>query len=424
MKRRNRWKKAMLLLCSLAVMGSVPVSQPASAQTNTTIMLDGYPLSFPIEPTNKNGYNMVPFRAIAEAIGIAVQWDGATNTITASKQTNNGPTTVVLQLNNPLATVNGVQVQLPVSPLEQNGHTLVPLSFFSKQFGAEVNWNAATRTVTIVSPQEQLYSMGFYAISSFAERALIPSFDSVAFGWSRIDADGNVALGGKDFYWPQAAGDTTPEGIIDNAAAQGTAPFLMVYAGDAAGELTKLLETDALRDRAIQSIGKLVEDKHFAGVVLDFEGLGMNDDDPLVKQKYTEFVGQLAAALHPGGTQLALALHPQNGAFKGYDYAALGQIADLIIVMAYAYENEKQPEPMARVNEAVQQAVGQVPKDKLLLGISMGSENVQSVNSKIGLAKRYGLKGIALWRLGLIGQPAMTEMQKSIRWKQAVQVNQ
>ncbi|MGO0062538.1 glycosyl hydrolase family 18 protein [Brevibacillus fluminis] len=260
------------------------------------------------------------------------------------------------------------------------------------------------------------------AISSFAERALIPSFDSVAFGWSRIDADGNVTVNGKDFYWPQAAGDTTPEGIIDAAAGQGTAPFLMVYAGDAAGELTKLLETKDLRDRAIHNIRKLVEEKRFAGVVLDFEGLGMNDDNPQVKQKYNEFVSQLAAKLHPSGIQLALALHPQNGAFKGYDYATLGKIADLIVVMAYAYENEKQPEPLDRVNEAIKLAVGQVPKDKLLLGISMGSENAQSVNSKIGLAKRYGLKGIALWRLGLIGQPAMAEMQKTVQWKSAVQV--
>ncbi|WP_246009408.1 stalk domain-containing protein [Brevibacillus fluminis] len=421
--KKRMWKKAMLVLCSLVFLGSAPIS-PASAQAKTTIMLDGYPLSFPIEPTNIKGYNMVPFRAIAEAIGITVQWDGATSTITASKQTSQKATTVVLQLNNPVATVNGVPVQLPVSPVEQKGYTLVPLSFFSQQFGANVNWNGATRTVTIASPQEELYTMGFYAISSFAERTLIPSFDSMAFGWSRIDADGNVTVSGKDFYWPQAAGDTTPEGIIDTAAAQGTAPFLMVYAGDAAGELTKLLETKDLRDRAIHNIGKLVEEKRFTGVVLDFEGLGMNDDNPKVKQKYNEFVSQLAAELHPRGIQLALALHPQNGAFKGYDYATLGKIADLIVVMAYAYENEKQPEPLNRVNEAIKLAIGQVPKDKLLLGISMGSENAQSVNSKIGLAKRYGLKGIALWRLGLIGQPAMAEMQKSVQWKGAVHVNQ
>ncbi|MGO0062540.1 copper amine oxidase N-terminal domain-containing protein [Brevibacillus fluminis] len=121
-----------------------------------------HPLSFFIEPTNMKGYNMVPFRAIAEAIGITVEWDGATSTITASKQTSQKKTTVVLQLNNPVATVNGVPVQLPVSPVEQKGYTLVPLSFFSQRFGAHVNWNGATRTVTIASAQEDLYTMGFY----------------------------------------------------------------------------------------------------------------------------------------------------------------------------------------------------------------------------------------------------------------------
>ncbi|MDZ4938381.1 copper amine oxidase, partial [Clostridium perfringens] len=42
-----------------------------------------------------------------------------------------------------------------------------------------------------------------------------------------------------------------------------------------------------------------------------------------------------------------------------------------------------------------------VPKQKLLLGISLSSETATSVDDKLGLAKRYDLKGAAFWRLGL-----------------------
>lgn len=42
-----------------------------------------------------------------------------------------------------------------------------------------------------------------------------------------------------------------------------------------------------------------------------------------------------------------------------------------------------------------------VPKDKLILGIDLWSETPQSVDDKLGLAKRYGLKGAAFWRIGL-----------------------
>jgi spore germination protein YaaH len=191
----------------------------------------------------------------------------------------------------------------------------------------------------------------------------------------------------------------------------------MVFASDGAGELSKLLEDSALRDKAISGIVQLAQEKRFAGVVLDFEGLGMNGDTALAKQQYNQFVQLLASQLRPNGLKLSLVLHPLNGAYQGYDYKTLGSIADDLIVMAYAYENEKQPEPLGKVDEAIKLATAEVPKEKLLLGISMGSENAQSVNSKIGLAKRYGLKGIALWRLGLIGQPAFAEMQKSVQFQ-------
>lgn len=82
--------------------------------------------------------------------------------------------------------------------------------------------------------------------------------------------------------------------------------------------------------------------------------------------------------------------------------------------MAYAYEDESGPEPMNKVDEGIRLALQQVDKSKLVLGISVYSENATSVNAKIGLAKRYGLKGIAIWRLGLIGQPVWNEMSKSL----------
>jgi hypothetical protein len=419
--RRNM----LLLFCCLALAFGFAI-QPtgASAQGKTTILLDGYPLVFPIEPQIIKGHTMVPFRVIAEALGISVQWVEQSKTIITQQNSAQAGSQVILQIKNPTAMVNGQKVKLPMSPMLIKGHTAIPLRFFSTQFGAQVSWDGASRTVSIISPQKKLYSMAFYAISSFSERQLIPNFDSVAFGWSRIDAGGNLTLQGKDFYWPQPAGEITPESIIQDAAGQGTAPYLMVFAGDGAGELTKLLEDSALRDEAISGIVQLAREKQFAGVVLDFEGLGMNGDTAQVKQRYNQFVQLLAQQLRPNGIKLSLVLHPLNGAYRGYDYATLGSIADDLIVMAYAYENEKQPEPLGKVNEAIKLATAQVPKEKLILGISMGSENAQSVNSKIGLAKRYGLKGIALWRLGLIGQPAFAEMQKSVQFKQAIPVSQ
>ncbi|MDH4617782.1 hypothetical protein [Brevibacillus invocatus] len=112
---------------------------------------------------------------------------------------------------------------------------------------------------------------------------------------------------------------------------------------------------------------------------------------------------------------MTLILHPLNGAYKGYDYATLGAMADDLVIMAYAYEGEKGPEPMNKVDEAIRMALVHVPKEKLILGVSMGSENESSVNQKIGLAKRYNLKGYAIWRLGLINQASMEQIKQSVQ---------
>jgi spore germination protein YaaH len=53
-----------------------------------------------------------------------------------------------------------------------------------------------------------------------------------------------------------------------------------------------------------------------------------------------------------------------------------------------------------------------VPAHKLLLGISLPSERAESLQQKIGLAKRYGLKGIALWRLGLVSPEMWSVLER------------
>lgn len=95
-----------------------------------------------------------------------------------------------------------------------------------------------------------------------------------------------------------------------------------------------------------------------------------------------------------------LTLHAPNSVYKGYDYRALGELADKIIIMAYDYGPK--PEPVNQVIRAVEMAAAAVPPEKLVLGISAPNETSESMQTKVGIAKRYDLNGIALWRLGLI----------------------
>ena len=259
-----------------------------------------------------------------------------------------------------------------------------------------------------------MYTMGFYAISSYAQIAKVPSFDAVAFGWSRIDREGNFTTQGDDFKWPKPAGEVTPESIIQSSSTQGTTPYLMVFSVDGKSELTKNLVDTQLQDQTIASIMDTATTKSFQGIVLDFEGLGLVGDTEKARSNYNAFVNKLSDQAHQAGLKLTLVLHPLNGAYKGYDYTTLGSLADDLIIMAYAYENEKSPIRLHQVDEAIRLALRQVDKKKLILGISLASENEISINDKIGLAKRYGLKGIAIWRLGLIGDAVWAKINTSL----------
>ncbi len=412
-------KFGKLVLCLAISLGGTAAlhgnSVQAAAPSGVKIVLDGYPLPFPVEPVVMSGTTMVPFRAISEALGINVEWDQALKKITATKTDASGTKVVTLTLGTKNAGVNGEVVKLAIAPQTIRNNTMIPLSFFGQQFGAGVAWDQATKTVSITSPKSDIYTLGFYALSSYSEIAMLPSFDAVAFGWSGIDKSGQFTTTGTDFRWPQNAGDVTPESIVTNAAAGGTAPYLMVFSGDTAAELTKNLEDKALQEQTISGIVDLATQKGFQGITLDLEGLGLTGDKAKVQADFNAFVKNLSEKAHAAGLKLTVILHPLNSSYKGYDYKTLGSLADDLVIMAYDYLKEKKiPEPLNLVDEGIKLALQQVSKDKLILGISVYSENETSVNAKVGLAKRYGLKGIAIWRLGLIGQPVWNEMGKSV----------
>lgn len=351
MKIRGNKLAAALLACGLIAASVGETAAAAEAARPVTVLLDDVAMTFDgVEPQIKSNYTFVPFRPLAEAMGIEVVWHAASKSITARGGSGGEEKTVVLTVDKTQASVNGKTVTLAAAPYVVNGRTLIPLSFFSTQFGAEVGWDGTTRMVTIVSPAREMHIRGFYAIRSFPERDRIADMNSVAFGWIRVDENGELTTSGKDYYWPEASGDITPEKIISDASEQGAAPYLMVYSVDGNGELTRMLSDPSLRSRSIDQIVSLAKGKGFAGVQLDFEGLGLKLD-PLEQQKLlNDYVRLLADQLKPEGIQLSLAVPPPNSAYKGYDYSALAGLADDLVIMAYEYHAAGTPDHTPQPN--------------------------------------------------------------------------
>jgi hypothetical protein len=56
---------------------------------------------------------------------------------------------IVLTLNSTLAVVNGEQKSMDTTPVIKNNRTMVPLRYAGEFLGARVNWDKNTRTVTV-----------------------------------------------------------------------------------------------------------------------------------------------------------------------------------------------------------------------------------------------------------------------------------
>ncbi|AEG61436.1 stalk domain-containing protein [Desulforamulus ruminis] len=389
----------------------------AQAEKNITVFMDGLAVPFDVNPTVMNGRTLVPFRALAENLNVAVTWDANTRTIAAT----DSQTSISLQIGTPIALRNGSTVSLDMSPLIINGRTLVPLRFFSEAFGCQVVWDETAHSIKITSPPRTMTTVGFYALGdqetsswtnlfgqTFPESAKgnTDVIKSLALGWYSLDQEGNLLTTSRTGW--QRPDDY--QKVLEAAGKYQLKTEMVIHLTDGDNTITNLLSDEGAMQQAIEMITE--EAGIYQGVNLDFEGLGWQDSaEELIhtRESFSYFANQLVDRLHAKNLKLTLTLHAPNSAYQGYDYQKLGQIADKIIVMAYDYGSK--PEPASRVIEAVEAAVQAVPAEKLLLGISVPNETPDSIITKVGIAKRYGLNGIALWRLGLVSN----EMWNSLR---------
>ncbi len=98
-----------------------------------------------IDPVNINGRNLVPLRALTEAMGATVEWNGKNQGITINKDN----TVVKLTLNSKYASVNDKPVDLDVPATSINGTTFVPVRFIAESFGYDVDWSDRAKTMDV-----------------------------------------------------------------------------------------------------------------------------------------------------------------------------------------------------------------------------------------------------------------------------------
>lgn len=264
---------------------------------------------------------------------------------------------------------------------------------------------------------------GFYAFSSYSQKDMASKMDTVSFGWSRMeysDEDGVVVntTTQNDNEWNVPEGYTNiVEYLKDNNVETNLNVYMSASESDDAETILSSAENRTAAVNAI--IEELTVDykqlgyNPYSGVTIDFENLRGSE----MRQNFTSFLTELNEELDSIGKSLYVAVQPpmRSGAyFDGYDFKAIGEVCDKIIVMAYDYyaktitsdvmESGFTTTPVTPFDEVyyalkviTDENTGVADKSKVVLGLSMSNVGWTVVDGVIvnSTGKTYTYEEIA-----------------------------
>ncbi|MBI2304974.1 MAG: hypothetical protein HYU86_09565 [Chloroflexi bacterium] len=321
------------------------------------------------------------------------------------------------------------------------------LSFFLLLSG----WGPSVRAAAAPEPVGKIrwaYYVAYDSTSLTSLREHISHLDYLSPWWFKLDNAGNLISDDPTVT------DRNMEIVLQLARTNGIKVLPMVKNIPQYADFHPVLADQGLRRQAIQRIAAMAQD--YDGVHIDFEGVDATDRPYL-----TAFMGELAAVMRPRGKLVTQALVAKDreltsGWAGAFDYRALGEANDLLMLMAYGYSQARPiaTAPFPWVEGSVAYAVSQIPAQKIILGVpwygydwQVGSgrpptslrypqtmdlvrrygvapeydetnkavhftysasaeghevwyEDARSQDAKLDLVFQYGLAGAAGWRLG------------------------
>lgn len=207
----------------------------ANASTDDiSVLVDGEKVTFDVPPSLINGRTMVPLRAIFEALGATVEWDGATSTATATR----GETVVKLTIGADTMYVNGEGKKLDAPGTIVSGRTLVPLRAVSEAFACGVSWDGPTRMASIVSDPDN-YTVLFTpdGRSMLFSNSMVES--QISAGWSKEPMMILYTLDGRSDAFPSS------EIAAQLNAGWYKEPMTMLYTADGRSQLFPTSKVEA-----------------------------------------------------------------------------------------------------------------------------------------------------------------------------------
>lgn len=169
------------------------------------------------------------------------------------------------------------------------------------------------------------------------------------------------------------------EEIIEIARDYAVAPILVLTTIDENGMFSsarahELLNNENAQNALIENLMRVMSEKGFEGVDIDFEYIPPEDT-----VKYAQFVERVKTRANQLGFTTMVALAPKTSAnqpgllYEAHDYNALGKAANESLLMTYEWGYSRSAPmavaPINKVREVVEYAVSEIEPQKILMGV-------------------------------------------------------
>lgn len=279
---------------------------------------------------------------------------------------------------------------------------------------------------------------GFETVSQYPEK-----LNSVSPTWFYVNADGTLTGRNPSSFTEKVSiaheNDTTIIPTITNASSL---------------ELSTILNDKSLRTKHIAEIVSKTEEYGFDGIDIDYENLEAKD-----RSVFSEFIEELAEALHTKGKILTIAVLPKSDNIvyqfslsrQAQDWERIGEAVDEFRIMGYDWTHNSTTDsgaisPTYWLEEILGYALSKVDDKKIVLGLPLygyywrtsgvsaltwidintmqnngattsldtsTQENVmttesgiawyqdaESIGTRRDIVRKFGIKGVVYWRLG------------------------
>ncbi|WP_340398407.1 stalk domain-containing protein [Paenibacillus sp. FSL H8-0079] len=148
MIKRLKLSIVFVLVMTLFVVSAAQAA-PGSQIDEISIIVNDSVVQSDVKPVVHKGTTLIPLRVLEESLGVSLNWNSSTQTITVIK----GDALGVLIIGNPTASVKIGDVEEKVA-LDQpakiiQNRVMVPVRFIAELFGAKVVWNSTIKTIII-----------------------------------------------------------------------------------------------------------------------------------------------------------------------------------------------------------------------------------------------------------------------------------